>query len=768
MKSISLSRIWGFQPLLFRVALAAIAGTASLAGAQTPTAASAPAQASRPTKMTIAISSVKVTPSLAKEIASRNQSNDLGRVRESLDGQLNAAFSNSGKFDVIARSDLGDLKEEQDLSRSGVVDENDPNRARSGAVAGAKFIVVTSIDNFQSVVQSSNFEGVGTAATRQQVTLSAVVKIYDSSTGKVLHTASMTSEGASAVNNPAYVNSQRGGSLTDSAVADRAKDLSSKVVAQVTDWLLPARIISVSKTNAGEVTINRGEGSGIKVGEVWEVFGTGEDMVDPDTGESLGKSETRIGEIVIERITPKFSIGRVKDGAGDIGADKSCVVRKKAAGGGGKASPGAVRGSEVDPWSSDPPELPKLPAGTSAPTPSPAPGPAGDPVKSGPPYGAAIFVKNRCKQIDGDDVSKLEDLIVADLKTDCIRAVSREDVMNSVRNFSQGGPNVGTQGSVQAAAKTARDVYDILQGGTERYEDLDKALSDTASASQLSAMMGCEYVFLATLTSLDVQKKRFRSENMGLDVENVEFCLTTTYKVIDTSTGRVASSGKSLAKVKVENTPNLQESLTLTGPLFNQAAEQLAAKLNERCAAGQILAPTAPKAGGGIVVICSMQDLTVPDVRKDPETGAYTVTGNSFNMQPNPLSATVAVDGVTVGSAPSLDLAPLPASPGPHKVTVTRAGFKAWSKPVNVPADRPLQLTVALQLDDQGFARWRSNTAFLQGLKQGQQLTDAQVKVLEGMAETFRQSGYKVDYKVDTKQAPTTNVFGSSIWAPVP
>lgn len=721
----------------------------------------APAAAPRPTKMSIAISSVKVSPSLEKQVAGRGQATDLGRVRESMDGQLNAAFSNSGKFDVIARSDLGDLKEEQDLSRSGAVDENDPNRARSGVIAGAKYIVVTSIDNFQSVVQKASFEGVGTAATRQQVTLSAVVKIYDSSTGKVLHTASMTSEGASSVNNPAYVNSQEGGSLTDVAVAERAKDLSVKVVGQVTDWLLPARVVGVK---GPDVTINRGEGSGIKVGEVWEIFGMGDEMVDPDTGESLGKTETKLGEIVIDRVNPKVSVGHVKDGSPEaIGADKNCVVRRRAAG--GKPAPGAVRGAISDPWAEDPPELPKLPAGAPAAHAAPA---AADSAKPAPPYGAAIFVKNRCKQIEGDDVSKLEDLIVADLKTDCIRAVSREDVMNSVRNFAQGGPNVGTQGSVQSAAKTARDVYDILQGGTERYEDLDKTLSDNASATQLSAMMGCEYVLLASLTSLDVQKKHFRSDRMGLDIENIVYTLTSTYKVIDTSTGRVAVSGKSIATVKVENTPNLQESLTLTGPLFNQAAEQLAQKLNERCAAGQIAAPVAPKAGAGIIVICSMQDLTVPDVCKSPDTGAYTITGNSFNMQPSPLSATVAVDGVTVGSAPSMDLAPLPASAGVHKVTVTRAGFKPWSKMVNVPADRPLQLTVALQLDEQGFARWRSNTAFLQGLKQGQQLTDAQVKVLEGLAETFRQSGYKVDYKVDTKDAPATNVFGRSIWGPVP
>jgi len=46
-------------------------------------------------------------------------------------------------------------------------------------------------------------------------------------------------------------------------------------------------------------------------------------------------------------------------------------------------------------------------------------------------------------------------------------------------------------------------------------------------------------------------------------------------------------------------------------------------------------------------------------------------------------------------------------------------------------------------------------TAFLNALKNGAKLTDAEVEVLKGQAKMLSQSGFKVD----TKDAPVTNIF---------
>jgi hypothetical protein len=78
-------------------------------------------------------------------------------------------------------------------------------------------------------------------------------------------------------------------------------------------------------------------------------------------------------------------------------------------------------------------------------------------------------------------------------------------------------------------------------------------------------------------------------------------------------------------------------------------------------------------------------------------------------------------------------------------------------------------LRVALQMDADTYARWLTTTKVLQDLKQGQQLTDAQVEVLRGVAQFFANSQYVVNYKVDTKQAPPLIVpsFWGGVAAPV-
>ena len=49
-------------------------------------------------------------------------------------------------------------------------------------------------------------------------------------------------------------------------------------------------------------------GTGIDVGDVKELFSTGEDLVDPATGRSLGNTGDSLGKIRIVRVSPKFSV----------------------------------------------------------------------------------------------------------------------------------------------------------------------------------------------------------------------------------------------------------------------------------------------------------------------------------------------------------------------------------------------------------------------------------------------------------------------------
>ena len=51
----------------------------------------------------------------------------------------------------------------------------------------------------------------------------------------------------------------------------------------------------------------------------------GEELIDPDTKESLGKEEVKVGKVKITQVNPKTSIAEILD---DTGIDKGAVLRK--------------------------------------------------------------------------------------------------------------------------------------------------------------------------------------------------------------------------------------------------------------------------------------------------------------------------------------------------------------------------------------------------------------------------------------------------------
>ena len=74
-----------------------------------------------------------------------------------------------------------------------------------------------------------------------------------------------------------------------------------------------------------QITINRGDGTDIAVGQIWNVFAVGEELIDPDTKESLGREEILVGKVKITSVLPKTSTAEIIE---DLGIDKVAVLRK--------------------------------------------------------------------------------------------------------------------------------------------------------------------------------------------------------------------------------------------------------------------------------------------------------------------------------------------------------------------------------------------------------------------------------------------------------
>ena len=116
------------------------------------------------------------------------------------------------------------------------------------------------------------------------------------------------------------------------AVGTRVLDKSAeRIVEAMINAIYPLLVVSIDGQIA---TLNQG-GDTVKVGSTYEIFRYGDKVIDPYSRESLGRSETLVGKLIIERVNPKTSLGRLVSSGGDLAAEfkpKGLVLRLAARG----------------------------------------------------------------------------------------------------------------------------------------------------------------------------------------------------------------------------------------------------------------------------------------------------------------------------------------------------------------------------------------------------------------------------------------------------
>jgi len=110
--------------------------------------------------------------------------------------------------------------------------------------------------------------------------------------------------------------------LSDEMMVAVSRDMAQKIANRIADVIFPAKVLLKRDK---EVTINRGEGGGVAVGDTFNVFAQGEELIDPDTKESLGREEVKVGRVKITQVNPKTSTAEILD---DTGIDKGAILRK--------------------------------------------------------------------------------------------------------------------------------------------------------------------------------------------------------------------------------------------------------------------------------------------------------------------------------------------------------------------------------------------------------------------------------------------------------
>jgi hypothetical protein len=314
--------------------------------------------------------------------------------------------------------------------------------------------------------------------------------------------------------------------------------------------------------------------------------------------------------------------------------------------------------------------------------------------------------------------------------------VGQTDSAQQAATQSQTG---NTSGHGSASLDAARSDSAQL-AVTPETTKLDQALSDNTSALRLAQTLGADFILIPSITTYGTEKKTYSGN--GVDTINVVHNLRVSYKIVEAGAGGAIKGGTTVASKTIRQSGNLQvESSDVINELLDDAADQLADSLVKN--AGALPATVAKDKMVGFRITCTMTD-----PRQQPILiSALGITADNHVVMTNqpvalqPMDVTVELDGIAIGSAPGA----FQGYPGLHKLRLSREGFDAWERTVNIYDGQNLR--VALQMSPDGYARWKDTTDFLATLDSKRKLTDAEVKRLEGVAKYFSESHYRVDTK---------------------
>ncbi|MEO6993200.1 MAG: PEGA domain-containing protein [Lacunisphaera sp.] len=337
-------------------------------------------------------------------------------------------------------------------------------------------------------------------------------------------------------------------------------------------------------------------------------------------------------------------------------------------------------------------------------------------------YTVAIFVTNRAGKAGDTELGALEDYITSHVTELNVHVISGETALNAVASLAPG-------------AKT---------------NELDAQLAKSTSAVRLAETLGATHLLQVSLSGFDSTKKSI--DAYGVKTTNVENTVRVTYKILDGTTGgSLAADTVRVSKTFQSGEGSNEEHSSLLNGLLDDAAGKVAMSLKHQIDRGRITT-SAAQGEVAVTITTELADVFVPDVRIGPEN---TVSISDSKFKVSALAATVEIDGIAVGTAPGT----LVVKKGLHKLRVVREGYKPWERTVNFANGQ--RLNVGLEMTDAGYARWKDATGFMNDLKNGAKLTDAQVKALEGRAKMLENSGYKVNSTEGVKTLVGGNGFNS-------
>ncbi len=219
---------------------------------------------------------------------------------------------NTGKFTVIEREKLDAVLQEQDLGASGAVTPQ--TAAKIGKLLGVDLIMTGSVSQFSISKAGGGLRGVRLGVTTGKVVMQA--RLVNTSTGEIVVATEAENKkrlvGASIRGARFYQDFDYG--LANEVMHPAVEKMVAEIVSKSAGMSPAAKTGRIIKVEGTKVWVNLGAGSGVKAGDVFDVYRKGEELIDPETGLSLGAEEEKVGKIIITEVKAKYSIGSIQGG----------------------------------------------------------------------------------------------------------------------------------------------------------------------------------------------------------------------------------------------------------------------------------------------------------------------------------------------------------------------------------------------------------------------------------------------------------------------
>ena len=213
---------------------------------------------------------------------------------------LKAYFVQARRFSVLDRSENVQYAKEMALAtgQSAALTE----RVRFGQMLGVDFILTGKVRATKEVKKIAD-PVTSNIITRDIFSARVTFSLIEIATRQILWTNSIT--------------------VVAPGAAQALEQMVPVIGSQASETLFPLRVVTSDDPNA--LILNQG-GQSVVVGQKLALVELGRELSDPDTKESLGRRETRVGTVKITRVDNNVSYAKIVDGK--YTKDTTLILRK--------------------------------------------------------------------------------------------------------------------------------------------------------------------------------------------------------------------------------------------------------------------------------------------------------------------------------------------------------------------------------------------------------------------------------------------------------